>query len=68
MSQAAYAVMNMGLRYYPVGRQWSIAVFATNLLGKDYFVSAFDFSGFTGAYNLKAGPPRRMGVNLKYRF
>lgn len=47
---------------------WSVAVWARNLLGRDYFESLQPGAGGTGLYTAQLGDPRTAGVTLRLSF
>ncbi|MGE0113500.1 MAG: TonB-dependent receptor [Steroidobacteraceae bacterium] len=77
----SYGLLNGRLEYRS-GKNWSLAVFGTNLLNKYYIVGGIDASGpaskFTygtgphnnlfGFDNIDVGRPREAGVELAYKF
>ena len=67
----SYGLLSGRLQYNAPDGQWSLSVFATNFLNKEYFIGGFDFArteGFIGISQLDVGRPREIGVNLRYNF
>jgi iron complex outermembrane receptor protein len=62
----SYSVVNANLNFKPNNGNWSVALWATNLLDEDYVISSltvpplFSFASF--------GAPRQYGVDVKFDF
>jgi iron complex outermembrane receptor protein len=62
----SYSVLNANLTFQPNNTNWSLALWATNLLDEEYVISAltvpplFSFASF--------GAPRQYGVDVKFNF
>ncbi|MBL8553863.1 MAG: TonB-dependent receptor [Phenylobacterium sp.] len=65
----SYGLLSAGAEWNDVaGSGWDAAIFATNILNKDYVVAlsaAFETNGYT---SYSYGEPRMFGVRLRYRF
>jgi iron complex outermembrane receptor protein len=62
----SYSVVNANLNFKPTDGNWSVALWATNLLDEEYVISSltvpplFSFASF--------GAPRQYGVDIKFDF
>jgi len=66
-----YGLLNGRIQYNAPGDQWQLALFATNLTDKTYFIGGFDFARretAIGVSQLDVGRPREVGVNLRFNF
>ena len=67
-TQGSYGLLNGRLILKSVQDKWSVAVFATNILNKQYFTGAVDVSSSLGIAVVNPAPPRQGGVEVSYRF
>ncbi|MFC3052567.1 TonB-dependent receptor [Kordiimonas pumila] len=66
-----YGLMSARLQYTSKDEVWSLALAATNLLDKEYFIGGMDFArveSVIGVSMLDVGRPREISVNLLYNF
>jgi len=62
----SYSVLNANLNFKPTDGNWSVALWATNLLDEEYVITAlavpplFSFAAF--------GAPRQYGIDIKFDF
>lgn len=63
----AYGLLNARLDYRPAAGNWSVGVYAQNLLDEEYFTGGFDIAGI-GVAVAYMNLPRQYGVNFMYRF
>ncbi|MBP7334320.1 TonB-dependent receptor [Niveispirillum sp.] len=66
-----YGLLNARIQYDAPDEAWSVAVQATNLADKVYYIGGIDFArreALTGVSQLDVGRPREFAVNFRYRF
>jgi iron complex outermembrane recepter protein len=67
-TQGSYGLLNGRLILKSAQDKWSVAVFATNILNKQYFTGAVDVLSSLGIAVVNPAPPRQGGVEASYRF
>lgn len=67
----SYGLLSSRLSYRPPSEKWSVSLFGTNLLDKEYLISAFDpstRSNFMGFVQHDLGRPREYGLEVSVSF
>jgi len=67
----AYGLLNARLEYKAPNKKWSIAVLATNLTNKLYYIGGVDFGikeHVIGVSQWDVGRPREVAANLRFNF
>jgi iron complex outermembrane receptor protein len=67
----SYGLLNARLQYNAPDKKWSIAVFATNLTDKLYYIGGVDFGikeHVIGVSQWDVGRPREFGANVRFNF
>ncbi|MFV8816123.1 TonB-dependent receptor [Haliea sp. E17] len=59
-------LVNASLQWAPDSDEWSVSVWARNLLDERYITSGFETTGFQGFVSY--APPREAGVSFNYRW
>jgi len=67
VAQSGYGIVNSRLTYTSPDESWTLALFATNLTDRRYFVSG-NASGAFGLAEVSYGRPREWGVTLGAKF
>jgi len=67
-AQKGYALLNGRITWVAPDRDWSIAVFATNLTNKLYTTGALDLVSGFGTLEQSVAPPRQWGVTVRKNF
>lgn len=67
VAQSGYGIINSRLTYTAPDDSWTLALFATNLADRRYFVSG-NASGAFGLAEVSYGRPREWGVTLGAKF
>lgn len=63
-----YTLVDFKLSYYSPNDNWEASLFANNLFDERALTYSYDISGF-GNYTIQTfGPPRWVGVNVKFNF
>ena len=66
-----YGLLNARIQYDAPDEVWSVALLATNLADKVYYIGGIDFARketLVGVSQLDVGRPREFAVNFRYRF
>ncbi len=66
--EPAYGVLNARVVYEPAERNWTLAVWATNVTDEQYVNGGFDARQVWGYDFAVIGPPREVGASLSIRF
>lgn len=66
--QRPFVLLNARASYSPAGAQWTLAVFGTNLLDKQYLVNGLDLRGTFGIIESYFGRPREFGAEFSVKF
>ena len=68
LRQGGYGLLNLTLAYRPARGAWEAAVFADNLLDRDYLIDAGNVGASYGLPTTVRGAPRMVGARFSARF
>ena len=64
----AYGLLNGRLELTPAGQKFSVSLFATNMLDKQYYVGGVNYTNIVGAAHYDVGRPREFGATVRANF
>jgi iron complex outermembrane recepter protein len=64
----AYALLNARISFSDYKKRYTLSLFATNLLNKDYYVGGVDYTGLAGSPHYDVGSPRELGATFSWHF
>ena len=64
----AYGLLNGRLELTPRGQRFSVALFATNILDKDYYAGGVNYTNIVGSPHYDVGRPREFGATVRANF
>jgi iron complex outermembrane recepter protein len=66
----SYGILNARVEYSSPGSvsHWNVALFATNLLNKYYFIGGVNYASNIATEHYDVGRPREFGGSIQYRF
>lgn len=68
LRQGAYSVVNLRAGWRSPKSRWEVTATADNLLEEDYLIDAGNVGGSFGIPTFVAGDPRRIGLEVTYRW